>query len=240
MKAFLRLATILCVTCAMLMACASRGPEELEAAPFRLSAGDKVGVFVGISPQPKQFHQGMTAGGNFVKTYPFNWGLEEGVRSAINEALKSQGLVPVDLNAARLNAGYMSPEELPAMREKSGVHAIIVVKSVRAYIGLPVHLHADAPGVYSVRSIFGTGFTTVAPLQWNVWALDGSGEDVALRPELSTQLNTLVQVRPELWKGVAVADYEAISAAEFEPVKAIILRSVSQTAEDVARTLIAQ
>lgn len=224
----------------MLTACASHAPERTAEPSLKLSEGAKVGVFIGISPQPKQLHQGMTVAGNFVKTYPFNWGLEKDVRSTINEALKAQGLVPIDLNEAKLNAGYLTLQELPAIREQSGVQAIVVVKNVRSYIGLPVHQYADVPGVYSVRTWLRTSFTTVAPLQWNVWSLDGLGEDIATRPELAKQLNTLRQMRPEMWKGVEVADYEAITAAEFQPVKAIILRSVAQTAEQVARTLVAR
>jgi hypothetical protein len=235
-----RSALIVCATCAMLTACASRAPERAAGPSLRFTEGTKVGVYVGISPQPKQFHQGMTIAGNFVKTYPFNWGLEQSVRLTINEALKAQGLVPVDLNEAKLNAGYLTLQELPVIREQSGLQAIVVVKNVRAYIGLPVHQYADVPGVYSVRTWLSTSFTTVAPLQWNVWSLDGQGEDIAARPELSKQLNTLRQVRPEMWKGVEAIDYEAVTAAEFQPVKAIILRSVAQTAEQVARTLVAR
>lgn len=240
MNTLLRPALIICATWVMLTACASRAPERAAGPSLSLAKGAKVGVFVGISPQPKQFHQGMTVAGNFVKTYPFNWGLEQSVRSTINEALKAQGLLPVDLNEAKLNAGYLSLRELPAIREQSGVQAIVVVKNVHAYIGLPVHQYADVPGVYSVRTWLNTSFTTVAPLQWNVWSLDGPGEDIATRPELAKQLNTLRQTRPELWKGVEVVDYEAITADEFQSVKAIILRSVAQTAEQVARTLVAR
>jgi hypothetical protein len=219
----------------LLTACAARPPEATHG---NLAPGARVGVFVELSPQPRQLHKGMTVGGNFVKTYPFNWGLKEDVQKAIFEALRQRGLVAVDLDKV-VGADSRSETWLPTIQKRAGVQAVVAVREVRSYTRLPTYQFADVPGVFSVRSWTSTSFTTIAPLRWNVWTFDSGPDDIAVSSGLGKRLNSDRQVTPEMWKGVEVADYEAVTAEEFQQAKNIIVRSVAQSAGQVAQRLAA-
>jgi hypothetical protein len=234
----------------ILLGCATSPPLP----KIETTRGDRIGIVVNIGNSPSHMHLGIL--NNFTQQYSYNWNLNAEVSRTVEQTVRNAGFTPVDLPAERISYSDVSRLILPVgdtwqlatghekmlrrLRDDLRLKAIIVLTKARVFLENRcygthcIDIYAEASGLYSDSLLFWTLYKAVTAFEWNVFVLDPLA-DTAKADTLSHYLYVNHSVYLPGFKDPA--DFNNLTAAEFAPVKAAILKSTESATLEAIKTL---